>query len=139
MKKIFCSLLMLCILLCGCEKQNASVAVTCYPLQYLVERIGGGIVDVTCISSNDFIQRAAIVENYETIASSSDALFYINSLEPYMEIYYQDLHDRTTMVDLSLRSAIYKFARYTTTYVNNSAAVVLSSYYDGKEFEKKNT
>lgn len=136
MKKIFCTLLMLCILLCGCEKQNASVAVTCYPLQYLVERIGGGIVDVTCISSNDFIQRAAIVENYETIASSSDALFYINSLEPYMEIYYQDLHDRTTMVDLSLRSAIYKFARYTTTYVNNSAAVVLSSYYDGKEFEK---
>lgn len=134
MKKILLSLLMLCILLCGCEQKSASVAVTCYPLQYLVERIGGSVVNVNCISNNEFIQRASIKENYQDIVEESDALFYINSLEPYMDIYYDDIHDMTTLVDLSVRSAIYKFARYTTTYVNDTAAVVLSNYYDGKEF-----
>lgn len=134
MKKFLLSLLMLCILLCGCEQKSASVSVTCYPLQYLVERIGGSVVNVNCISNNEFIQRASIKENYQDIVKESDALFYISSLEPYMEIYYDEIHDMTNLVDLSVRSAIYKFARYTTTYVNDTAAVVLSDYYDGKEF-----
>lgn len=135
MKKIVVILVMLCMVLCGCEEQTASVAVTCYPLQYLVERIGGGYVDVTCISSDDFIQRASIVDNYQEIVEASDALFYISSLEPYMDIYYDELHETSELVDLAVRSAIYKFARYTTTYVNNNASVVLSNYYDGKEFD----
>ena len=134
MKKFLLSLLMLCILLCGCEQKSASVSVTCYPLQYLVERIGGSVVNVNCISNNEFIQRASIKENYQDIVKESDALFYISSLEPYMDIYYDEIHDMTNLVDLSVRSAIYKFARYTTTYVNDTAAVVLSDYYDGKEF-----
>ena len=135
MKRILLSILMLCMLLCGCEEKSASVSVTCYPLQYLVERIGGSVVNVTNISNNELIQRASIKDNYEDLIEASDALFYINSLEPYMGIYYDDLHEMTTLVDLSVRSAIYKFARYTTTYVNDTAAVVLSNYYDGNEFE----
>lgn len=134
MKKILVTLLMLCMFLCGCEERSPFVAVTCYPLQYLVERISGGFVGVTTISSDDYIQRASIKENYKEIIEKSDALFYINSLEPYMDIYYDELHDTSELVDLSVRSAIYKFARYTTTYVNDSAAVVLSDYYEGKEF-----
>ena len=74
MKKILLSLLMLCILLCGCEQKSASVSVTCYPLQYLVERIGGSVVNVNCISNNEFIQRASIKENYLDIVKESDAL-----------------------------------------------------------------
>ena len=85
------------------------------------------------------IQRAQIKANYKDILASADALFYIGSLEPYMQMYADDIRKETDMVDLATKSAIYKFQRYTTTYVNDVSAIVESPYYEGESFDSVET
>lgn len=140
MKKWILTLLTICLLvLTGCEEQAPSAAVTCYPLRYLVERIGGTTMHVENISSNDLIQRASIRTDYQQVLDEVDVLFYISSLEPYMEMYYDEIRENCEMVDLAVRSAIYKFARYATTFINGNAAVVSTPYYEGSAFGKLDT
>ena len=123
------------VTLTGCEEETPNVATTVYPVQYLVERIGGENVKCKNISDNTMIQRAQIVKNYDRIVKDADMLFYIGSLEPYMQMYFDELWDASDMVDLATKSAIFKFERYTTTYVNDMPVIVESPYYDGEEFE----
>lgn len=126
--------LLCCTLLMGCEEKQPSVATTVYPVQYLVERIGEDTIKCQNISENTLIQRAQIKDNYEEIIENSDALFYIGSLEPYMQMYIDDFWDKTDVIDLATKSAIYKFQRYTTTNVNNVNVIVESPYYEGDSF-----
>ena len=137
-KLLFVSLLSI-LLVSGCEEKTPSVATTVYPVQYLVERIGADNVKSQDISENTMIQRAQIKANYKDILASADALFYIGSLEPYMQMYADDIRKETDMVDLATKSAIYKFQRYTTTYVNDVSAIVESPYYEGESFDSVET
>ena len=126
--------LLCCMVLAGCDDKKPNVATTVYPVQYLVERIGEDTITCNNISENTLIQRAQIKDNYEEIIEDADALFYIGSLEPYMQMYIDDFWDKTDMVDLATKSAIYKFQRYTTTVVNNVNVIVESPYYEGEAF-----
>ena len=74
------------------------------------------------------------------IRDSSDALFYIGGLEPYMDLYVDDIRDTgVDMVDLATKSAIYKFERYTSTTIDGITAGTEGPYYEGEEFANLDT
>lgn len=138
-KLFFVSVLAL-FLVSGCEEKNPSIATTVYPVQYLVERIGGDDVTVSNITENTMIQRAQIKSSFQDILKDSDALFYIGGLEPYMDLYVDDIRDTgVDMVDLATKSAIYKFERYTSTTIDGITAGTEGPYYEGEEFANLDT
>lgn len=133
-KMLLASLLCL-LLMSGCEEKKPSVCTTVYPVQYLAERIGGDYVEVKNISSNSMIQRAQIRNNYKKLLDKADVLFYINGLEPYMELYMDNIHDGDIeLMNLATKSAIYKFERYTSLEINGKVTGAESKYYDGDIF-----
>ncbi len=123
-------------LLSGCRPSSPDIAVTSYPVEYLVKQIGGDYVNVTNISNDMLIQRATIKENYESILDDADVLFYIGGLEPYMELYLDDIRSsRIKMIDLSSISALNQFKRYTSTNLDGKVVTAETSWYDGDIFE----
>ncbi|MGX8852058.1 metal ABC transporter substrate-binding protein [Amedibacillus sp. YH-ame10] len=133
--KVFLASLMSLFILTGCEEKKPSICTTVYPVQYLAQRIGDKYVDVSNISKNDIIQRAQIKKDYQATLKDADALFYINGLEPYMELYMDKVRAMDVeMVNLATKSAIYKFERYTTVTVDGKTTGIASAYYAGEEF-----
>ena len=138
--KLFLVSVLALFLVSGCEEKNPSIATTVYPVQYLVERIGGDDVTVSNITENTMIQRAQIKSSFQDILKDSDALFYIGGLEPYMDLYVDDIRDTgVDMVDLATKSAIYKFERYTSTTIDGITAGTEGPYYEGEEFANLDT
>ena len=138
--KLFLVSVLALFLVSGCEEKNPSIATTVYPVQYLVERIGGDDVTVSNITENTMIQRAQIKSSFQDILKDSDALFYIGCLEPYMDLYVDDIRDTgVDMVDLATKSAIYKFERYTSTTIDGITAGTEGPYYEGEEFANLDT
>ena len=138
--KLFLVSVLALVLVSGCEEKNPSIATTVYPVQYLVERIGGDDVTVSNITENTMIQRAQIKSSFQDILKDSDALFYIGGLEPYMDLYVDDIRDTgVDMVDLATKSAIYKFERYTSTTIDGITAGTEGPYYEGEEFANLDT
>lgn len=138
--KLFLVSVLALFLVSGCEEKNPSIATTVYPVQYLVERIGGDDVTVSNITENTMIQRAQIKSSFQDILKDSDALFYIGGLEPYMDLYVDDIRDTgVDMVDLATKSAIYKFERYTSTTIDDITAGTEGPYYEGEEFANLDT
>ena len=138
--KLFLVSVLALFLVSGCEEKNPSIATTVYPVQYLVERIGGDDVTVSNITENTMIQRSQIKSSFQDILKDSDALFYIGGLEPYMDLYVDDIRDTgVDMVDLATKSAIYKFERYTSTTIDGITAGTEGPYYEGEEFANLDT
>ena len=138
--KLFLVSVLALFLVSGCEEKNPSIATTVYPVQYRVERIGGDDVTVSNITENTMIQRAQIKSSFQDILKDSDALFYIGGLEPYMDLYVDDIRDTgVDMVDLATKSAIYKFERYTSTTIDGITAGTEGPYYEGEEFANLDT
>ena len=138
--KLFLVSVLALFLVSGCEEKNPSIATTVYPVQYLVERIGGDDVTVSNITENTMIQRAQIKSSFQDILKDSDALFYIGGLEPYMDLYVDYIRDTgVDMVDLATKSAIYKFERYTSTTIDGITAGTEGPYYEGEEFANLDT
>ena len=138
MKKrlLFISIFLFVSLLSGCRPSSPKVAVTSYPVEYLVKQIGGDYVSVTNISSDMLIQRATINEDYEAILHGADVLFYIGGLEPYMELYLDDIRSaRIKMIDLSSISALNQFKRYTSTSLDGRVVTAETPWYEGDNFK----
>ena len=65
-KNFLCCLLGLTLFICtSCKPSNPRISTTVYPIQYLVERIGGSYVNVELISKDGAIQTTSVKENYE--------------------------------------------------------------------------
>ncbi|MCR0263157.1 zinc ABC transporter substrate-binding protein [[Clostridium] innocuum] len=138
--KLFLVSVLALFLVSGCEEKKPSIATTVYPVQYLVKRIGGEDVTVTNITENTMIQRAQIKASFKDTLEDSDALFYIGGLEPYMDLYVDDIRNTgVDMVDLATKSAIYKFERYTSTTIDGVTAGTEGPYYEGEEFANLDT
>ena len=138
MKKrlILISIFLFVSLLSGCRPSSPKVAVTSYPVEYLVKKIGGDYVSVTNISSDSLIQRATIKDDYEAVLDASDVLFYIGGLEPYMELYLDDIRSaRIKMIDLSSISALNQFKRYTSINLDGKLVTAETPWYEGDIFK----
>lgn len=138
MKKILSIILLvtMSLSLSGCSSKQSKICTTAYPIQYLVNKIGGERVTSCNISTNEIIQRATIVEDYEEVMDGAMALIHIGDLEPYYELYANDFKTmEMDILDLSLYASIYDFKRYTYVKSNNQEVVVEMNYYDNKSFD----
>lgn len=139
MKKILiavCMLLLTLTSLSGCSSNYKTVAVTTYPVKYLIDTISGGKIKTVDISENVAIQTASIKSNYKYLISNCDALFYFNDLEPYMEIYADDFESsRIEKIDLSSASAYYAFKRNEYVDSDGVESLQITDYYDNSIFD----
>lgn len=134
------SILLIALLLCGCSTSKQYTAYTVYPIGYILNRIGGNRINSVSIQNNNMIQMARLTPEAADVIDDSIVLFHIGGLEPYMDLYDQDIEETgVDVVDLSVLNALYKFKRYTPVYVNKNLTFVEDYYYDGEIFEEIDT
>ncbi|MCG4436124.1 zinc ABC transporter substrate-binding protein [Erysipelothrix rhusiopathiae] len=138
MKRLMSKLLVLVIILgtlSGCVPRSRNVIVTNYPIQFLVERLAGERVNVQRIDSGLIPQQATVKEDFQEIIKKADTIFYINELQPYWQLYLDDLQNsKLQMIDLSERSMLYPFKRYTNVVVDGQSHAIESEYYESDAF-----
>ena len=134
------SLAVICLLLVGCSSTKHYVSYTIYPIGYLLNRIGGNKISTTSIQNNSLVQVSQIIDNYQEVLSDSIVLFHVGELEPYMDLYEEEIKESEVDVqDLSTLNALYEYKRYTPVIVDGKINYVEGAYYDGDVFDEINT
>ncbi|HQB32230.1 MAG TPA: zinc ABC transporter substrate-binding protein [Erysipelotrichaceae bacterium] len=122
--------------LSACVNEKATITTTVYAVKYLVEQIAGDKVNVEYISTEEYIQNAKLVKNYEEILSRTTLFLYINELEPYLDVYHDLLYSYDfEVIDLANLSAIYDFKRYTRVLNDNVFVYRETDYYEDESFQ----
>lgn len=129
------SVVLCLVCLSGCKTQTPKVVYTVYPIGYILEQLTQGKVELESIQTDTLVQRAQIKEDYQTILENANLFLYIGSLEPYMQIYSSEIRSSVATLDLSARSSIYQFKRYTRITVDDVDTWVETDYYRGDEFK----
>ncbi len=136
-RKLICLLLVLC--LSGCNSTKRYTAYTIYPIGYLLSRIGGNRIEAISIQDRSLVQCANLREDYEEILSDSSVLFHIGNLEPYMDLYddqIKSLGIDLSSGDLSVLNCLYEYKRYTPVVVDGKVTFVEGPYYEGDIFNE---
>lgn len=121
----------------GCQSKYAKISTTVYPIQYVVERIAGEDIKVVNISDDGLIQTAGIKDGHDKTLKKSDALLYISELEPYFDVYRDSIRNsEVDVINLASKMVLYKFQRYSKTYVDGKNVIVESPYYDSELFNE---
>ncbi|MBQ9425620.1 MAG: zinc ABC transporter substrate-binding protein [Erysipelotrichaceae bacterium] len=134
--------LVLVLLLCGCTSAKQYTAYTIYPIGYLLSRIGGNRIQPITIQNRTLVQCANLVDNYEEILSDSSVLFHIGNLEPYMDLYDDEIKALGIDLaagDLSVLNCLYEYKRYTPVIVDNKVSFVEGPYYESDLFNDIDT
>ena len=148
MKKIgkILSILLIILMLTGCAKVKTYTSYTIYPIGYLLNRIGGNRIKTISVQSDNLVQVATPLEKSEDNPSFKEILddslyfFHIGDLEPYLEIYDDDVNQsEANVVELSVLNAIYKFQRYTRVQANGRETYIEAPYYDDDSFDNIDT
>ena len=142
MKKILslCLALLLILPVSGCSSDRTYITYSVYPVGYLIDRIVGDSLESYSIQENELVQTANVVANYQELLDHSLYFFHIGSLEPYLELYSNEIESSgVQVVDLSELNAIYKFQRYTLVYVDGNESYIESPYYSGDCFNAIDT
>lgn len=137
-KKIICVALTV-ILLSSCASTKHYVAYTIYPIGYLLNRIGGNRIETKSIQTNKLVQTANLVSDYVEILDDSMVLFHIGALEPYMDLYYDQIKALgvdMTAGDLSILNCLYEYKRYTPVIVDGKVSYVEGAYYENDAFNE---
>lgn len=134
-KKLLVVLISLC--LCGCATSRTYSAYTVYPVGYLLNRIGGNKVNPISIQTNTLVEVANIKNDYKETLTNSLVLFKIGDLEPYFDLYSDEIKETGVNVfDLSTLNALYEFKRYTLVMVEGKETYVESDWYEGDIFKE---
>ena len=136
------SLLLVLLLVSGCTSSKRYTAYTIYPIGYLLGRIGGNRIETISIQNRDLIQCANLVEDYQQILEDTSVLFHIGDLEPYMDLYSDEMKEIGIDLgagDLSVLNCLYEYKRYTPVIVNNTVSYVEGPYYEGDIFADLDT
>jgi len=83
------------------------------------------------------VQIANLSENYQEIIEDSSVLFHIGGLEPYMDLYDDQIKEMgidLSAGDLSILNCLYEYKRYTPVVVDGKVTYVEGPYYDEKVF-----
>ncbi|MCI5773252.1 MAG: metal ABC transporter substrate-binding protein [Erysipelotrichaceae bacterium] len=132
--------LLIMLQLTGCTSLNNQVAYTVYPIGYIIQRITQDTTGYRSIQTNEIVQRATAVEDYEEILANSDALFEVGQVEPYNTMYRSIINETVDDIQyLSSLNAIYLFKRYTPVYNVNEVTYIESPYYDSELFANVDT
>ncbi len=135
LKKLLCLILIFSLSACSSTSVKTYHTYTCYPIGYLLNRIGGNRINITTIQNNENIQNATVLSSYATITNDTQCFYYIKGLEPYMEVFGDEIISSVgSEVDLSA-SSIYSFKRYTPVNVGGNVTYIENNYYDGVAFD----
>jgi len=105
-----------------------------------LNRIGGNKISTVSIQSDSLVQIASINEDYEETLKDSMVLFHIGGLEPYIDLYEEEIKETEVDVqDLSTLNALYEYKRYTPVIVNGKINYVEGRYYDNDIFDEIDT
>ncbi len=115
--------------LTGCRIVTPKVVYTVYPIGYILDRLAGDRIEKVSIQEDVIVQRATVVDNVDYILEDAELFLHIGNLEPYMEIYGTTIRSATPTLDLSIKSSIYNFNRYTRFVVDNVESWVETPYY----------
>ena len=128
------------MMLTGCIETKRYIAYSVYPVGYLINRIAVDKVNTISIQTDEMVQVSNIVDNYEEILKDSTYFFHIGKLEPYLDLYSNEITETgVEIVDLSVLNSIYKFQRYTLVYVDGKESYVEGPYYNSELFDKIDT
>ncbi len=128
-KRIWLCLFLSLMTLTGCRSVTPKVVYTVYPIGYIFDRLAGDRVEKVSIQEDVIVQRATVDDSYEWILEDASLFLHIGTLEPYMEIYGATIRETTPTLDLSIKSSIYSFKRYTRFNVDNVESWVETDYY----------
>lgn len=136
-------IVLMILLLCACSGSDNVIrsyqVYTIYPIGYLLNRIGGNRISTISVQTNTSVQSANLVENYKEILNDAIYFYYLNGLEPYLDVFDKEINNSgATRVDLS-NNSIYAFKRYTPIYINDSISFIEADYYEGEAFEYANS
>ncbi len=139
MKRAICLVLLVCVL-SGCAAPVVKIGYTVYPIEYIVKEIAGDKAMLYPMGDNTQILRSQASVDFEENLDQIDVLIHIGDLEPYLDVYDKDIKEsRVETLDLSTRTSIYEFKRYTSVMVSGTESVVESKYYDGAAFDAVDT
>ena len=132
---IICSLLLVSTL-SGCNIGYKKISYTVYPIGYILERLTDEKFIIESVQTDTLVQRSNILGNYKEIIGESDLFLHIGNIEPYMSVYSKQIKNLgVETIDLSIKSSIYKFQRYTRVSVNDVEQYIESSYYNNEAFD----
>ena len=128
LRKVLCMIMV--VLLCGCASAKRYTSYTIYPIGYLLNRIGGNRITPISIQTNTLVQTSQIVKNYEEILEDSSVLFHIGNLEPYMDLYDEQIAELIDLSsgDLSVLNCLYQYKRYTPVIVDGKVSFFESTF-----------
>ena len=125
-------LLVMSFLVTACVPKVKTVLVTNYPTEYLMNELAGNRVKVVRLDNGTVPQTAKISNQYEMLIKEADVIFYINELQPYWELYKDEINNaKIQMIDLAERSSLYNFSRYSSVTVNQQKVTLELPYYEG--------
>ena len=82
------------------------------------------------------ITRATIHPDFNERLEASNVMFYFGQLEPYALLIQSDLQNANIpIINLTTQAGVYRFQRYTTTFLNNVPITIESPYYESPLFE----
>ena len=135
------TVLLTVLLLSGCGNVKRYTAYTIYPIGYLLNRIGGNRIEQITIQDRSMVQIANLLPNYAEILEDSLILFHIGDLEPYMDLYKEEIGEYVNLPagDLSILNCLYEYKRYTPVVVDGKVSFVEGAYYEGDTFDEIDT
>ncbi|NLC04938.1 MAG: zinc ABC transporter solute-binding protein [Erysipelothrix sp.] len=117
------SLIMMSMVLIGCQQESNTIYVTSYPIQYVATRLGGEEVDIENISNGSTASRSTINKSALNRMKSDDIVFRTGQLEPYLSLYTRPIQDKgVQIVDLAANSSNYIVNEMVNTR-NNSESI----------------
>ena len=139
-------LLVILFMLTGCTTNKVYISYSVYPIGYLLNKIGGNKIQTISVQTNDLVQVAEAKqssdeeEGFSEIIANSQYFLHIGTLEPYLDIYEDDIYSSgAEVIDLSTLNTTYKFQRYTLVRSNNVDTYIESPYYEGSCFDSVDT
>lgn len=129
-------LIILMLLISACSPQRPLVCVSVYPMEYLVRRIGGNLVDICQLSEGDFILTAQFNEHALEVLDDADLIMYFGQLEPYFDIYRDEIFSsRAARMDVLSTTPALPFKRFERVTVGGNRLWVESRYYESIAFD----
>ena len=142
MKIIKKLLIIIMVLFLGaCSNVKQYTAYTIYPIGYILNRIAGEKINAISVQGiNSIVQVAQLNDNYKEILDNASVFFHIGSLEPYIDIYQEEIKESgVNEFDLSSLNAVYEFKRYTLVYIDGKDSYIEGPFYEGDIFEEIDT
>lgn len=135
MKKILL-VVTLIIAFSACTPSRPLICVSVYPMEYLVKRLGGNQVDICQLTQGEYMPLAQFNEEALPQIQQADLILYFGQLEPYFDIYRDDIFDSSAdSLDILSLTPVLPFKRFNQVTVGGNRLWVESRYYESIAFD----